>query len=230
MKTHHFVLFAPLFLTLTSFDSELDAACKYAGSNIDYVKSQTQRAIDADNLNSSRFFAYKALNAIEKSKKQFEACGCDYALKNIYEGLDNLKRATRTTSLDGAKILLKRALENELGSLEAIEKHHLHNSRYSSDVLTMNTKSSEAERKAMKQPKGRLLHERIDKTLINFENSLEEVVQSVACEEALSFSQKIYDHCEQELLKPNLTEAKKYYNLRTKEIVAEALLKLEECN
>ncbi|MGB5819728.1 MAG: hypothetical protein WBG90_09610 [Saonia sp.] len=228
MKTHYFLLFAMLFLTLSSFNSE--KACAYAGSNIGYVKTQTQKAISANDLNSSRFFAYKALNAIEKSRKQIEACGCEYALKNIYDGLENLKRATRATSLDGTKILLKRALENVLGSLESIEEHGLHKSKYASDVLSMNTRESDEVKMAMKQPKGRLLHERIDRTLISFENSLNEVVASVNCKEANSFAQKIYDHCEQELLKSNLTEAKKYYNLRTKEIVADALLQLENCN
>ncbi|WP_411031400.1 hypothetical protein [Spongiimicrobium sp. 3-5] len=216
-----------LFFSHTLFG--FNNACDYAGSNIDYVKSQTIRALEANDLNTSKFFAYKALNAIEKSRKQLEACDCEYAVKNIYEGLDNLKKATRTTSLESSKILLNRALENTLGSLEAIDEHELHKSNYASDVLAMNTVASKADKVAMKRPNLEALHQRIDNSLVNFQNSLDEVVASVPCKEALSFASKIHGNSEQELLKNNLTEAKKYYNLRTKAIAAEALKKLNGC-
>jgi hypothetical protein len=207
-----------------------NTACEYAGSNISYIKSQTQKAISAEDLNSSRYYAYKALNAIEKSRKQFEACSCDYAIKNIFESLDNLKKATRVSSLNGARILLKRALDNTFGSLEALEKHEeLHGSRYASDVLAMNTVASEKQKMAMKKPEGEALRKQIDESLKSYKTSLDEVVRSVECRDAYTFAHRIYRHCEQELLKPDLTEAKKYYNLRTKQITSEALDKLKKC-
>ena len=221
-----------MFLVLFSMSSfDMTKACEYAGSNIGYIKSQTERALAAEDLNSSRFFAYKALNAIEKSKEQIEACGCDYAKESIYEGLDNLKKATRVSSLNSAKILLTRALDNSLGSLEAIREHDEHQeSLYDNDMLAMNTKTAEKEKLNMVMPVGKELERKIDLSLVNYQNSLNEVVNSVECKEAYEFASKIYAHCEQELLKPKLTEAKKYYNLRTKQITALALDKLKDCN
>ncbi|MGB5203885.1 hypothetical protein [Eudoraea sp.] len=221
-----------MFLVLFSMSSfDMTKACEYAGSNIGYIKSQTERALAAEDLNSSRFFAYKALNAIEKSKEQIEACGCDYAKESIYEGLDNLKMATRVSSLNSAKILLTRALDNSLGSLEAIKEHDEHReSLYDNDMLVMNTKTAEKEKLSMIMPVGKELERKIDLSLVNYQNSLNEVVNSVECKEAYEFASKIYTHCEQELLKPKLTEAKKYYNLRTKQITALALDKLKDCN
>lgn len=228
MKAHNLLLCISIFFIFSSFDD--NKACEYAGSNIGYIKTQTQKALDAENINTSRFYAYKALNAIEKSKKQFEACGCDSAVKSIYKGLDNLKLATRVASLSGTKILLNRALENALVSLDELEEHdQLHNSEYSNDLLAVNTTAIKKERLSMKQPQGKLLEQKIDQSLLNFQNSLEEVVVSVECKEAYAFAIRIFNHCEQQLLKPDLTEAKKYYNLRTKEITAEALQKLEHC-
>jgi hypothetical protein len=207
-----------------------DNASEYAGSNISYIKSQTQKAISAEDLNSSRYYAYKALNAIEKSRKQFEACNCDYAMKSIFEGLENLKKATRVSSLNGTRILLKRALDNTFGSLEALEKHdELHGSRYANDVLAMNTMASESQNQAMKKPDGAVVRKQIDDSLLSYKTSLDEVVRSVDCKDAYTFAHRIYRHCEQELLKPDLTEAKKYYNLRTKQITSEALDKLKKC-
>ena len=228
MRAQNLLLCISAVFVFSSFDD--NNACEYAGSNIDYVRTQTQRALDAENINTSRFYAYKALNAIVKSKKQFEACGCDAASKSINQGLDNLKLATKVASLEGTKILLSRALENTLISLDELEEHELmHNSEYSNELLAMNTKATAIEKLSMKQPQGKLLEQKIDRSLLNFQNSLEEVVVSVECKEAYAFTHRIFIHCEQQLLRPDLTEAKKYYNLRTKEITAEALKKLQHC-
>lgn len=227
MKKQYVILAFFGMFVLSSFSPEND--CDYAGSNIGYVKTQTQKAIDAEEINTARFYAYKALNAIEKSRKQITACDCDYASKSIYASLENLKQATRTTSLNGTRILLKKAMQNILGSLESIEKHELHNSKYASDVLAVNTKDSEKEKMAMKQPQGKKLKNKIDKSLVSFQNSLNEVVHSVNCHEAKAFATTIYNNCEQQLLRENLSEAKRYYNLRTKEITAKALEELGSC-
>ncbi len=217
-----------LFFSATLLASE--NACDYAGSNIDYVRSQTENALAADNVNQSRYFAYKALNAIEKTKQQLEECGCEYAFKNILEGLDNLKKATRVNSLAGTRILLNRALENTMGSLDALEQHdELHKSKYASDVLALNTKETENIRLNAIQPAGPALEKKIDEFLEAYRTSLNKVVQSVNCREAYAYARKVYEHCESQLLNAKLTEAKKYYNLRTKEITAEALKQLEGC-
>lgn len=207
-----------------------DNACDYAGSNIDFVRSQTEKAIAAESVNQSRYFAYKALNAIEKSMAQLEECGCEYAFKNILEGLDNLKKATRVSSLLGTRILLKRALENTMGSLDALEQHdELHKSAYASDILALNTKKTEELKLNSMQPQGSALEKKIDQFLEAYRTSLNRVVNSVNCKEAYAYAKKVYEHCEAQLLNGKLTEAKKYYNLKTKEITAEALKELEQC-
>lgn len=230
MKRYHLlsaILAFGIFSSFTKWDS---SACDYAGSNIDFIRSQTQNALDASDINISRYFAYKALNAIEKSSKQFEACGCDYAVESIYEGLKNLKLATRVSSLNGTRILLKRALDNTMGSLEALDEHEeMHHSEYTSDLLAMNTKSADAEKIGMKQPEGEKLHLKIDQFLVDYRNSLAKMIKTVECKEAHAFALRIYNHCELELLKPDLTEPKKYYNLKTKEITFEALQELKGC-
>ncbi len=227
MKSYLAFLFI-LFLSYTLHASS--KACDYAGSNIGFVKSQTEKAIDAEDLNKSRYFAYKALNAIEKSKEQLQECGCEYAYKNILEGLENLKKATRVSSLTGTRILLNRALENTLGSLDALEQHdELHKSMYASDVLALNTKTAEENKLSSIQPQGKALEKKIDLFLEDYRNSLDKVVNSVNCKEAYAYARKVYEHCEEQLLTGKLTEAKKYYNLKTQEITAEALKELENC-
>ncbi|MGB5668118.1 MAG: hypothetical protein WBM53_14855 [Maribacter sp.] len=227
MKNYYLLAFLILVFTLSSF--KVDKACEYAGSNITYVKSQTVKAITVDDINQARYFAYKALNAIEKSKNQLKECGCEYAAESIAAGLANLKLATKATSLNGTRILLNRALENTLGGLESLEEHELHKSRYASNVLALNTIVANNEKAAMKKPNKEAFENKIDISLEKYRKSLDKIVNSVNCKEARTFAENIYSHCEQQLLRPNLTEGKKYYNLKTKEITAEALSQLGEC-
>ncbi|MFK5973952.1 MAG: hypothetical protein QM485_11840 [Flavobacteriaceae bacterium] len=227
MKKIHFTLFLVAFCLFSSFKPS--AACEYAGSNINFVRSQTEKAIIINDINKARYFAYKALNAIEKSKKQLNECGCDYAAKNIEEGLDNLKKAIKATTLNSTRILLKRALENTLGSLEALEKHDLHNSNFASDVLVLNTVEANTTKTALKRFDMRFLHQKIDESLLNYQESLNTIINTVNCKEAKAYADKVFNHCETQLLKPNLSEGKKYYNLKTKQITAKALASLGEC-
>ncbi len=227
MKTQYFLLSAMALCILSSFS--FNQACDYASSNIGYIKSQTEMAIKAENINKSRYYAYKALSAIDKSKKQLENCDCEYASNSIHETAENLKHATRATTMASTRILLKKAIHNANGSLDAISEHELHKSKYASDVLAMNTKETEKEKTAMRLPERPILHDKIDKSLQSYEKSLSNVVNSLDCNEAYAYAKNVYENCEKQLLRTDMTEAKMYYNLKTKSITEKALKKLETC-
>ncbi len=200
------------------------------GSNIGFIQKQTQMALETDDLNMSRYYAYKALNAIEKSRKQFLACGCELAEKSITESSEHLKRATRVTSLSSTKMILKKALLSTQNSLDVLQEHEeLHDSRYGSDQLSLNTKASYLEQQKGMMPVGESLQKKSDQTLVNYQKSLEEAVNTTPCKEAYRLALTNYERCEEQLLRPDLSEAKKYYNLRTKQITEAALNKLQKC-
>tara|TARA_R110002051_G_scaffold190136_1_gene259216 strand:- start:3742 stop:4440 length:699 start_codon:yes stop_codon:yes gene_type:complete len=227
MKTQYFLLCAMALCILSSFN--FNKACAYASSNIGYIKGQTELAIKAENINKSRYYAYKALSAIDKSKKQLENCDCEYATKSIGETSENLKNATRATTMASTRILLGKAIQNAEGSLDALNEHELHKSKYASDVLAINTKETEQERIAMRLPEQPILHDKIDKSLQSYEKSLTNVVNSLDCEEAYAYAINVFQNCEKQLLRTDMTEAKMYYNLKTKSITERALKKLEAC-
>jgi len=227
MKTRYFVFYSLLFVIFSSF--EVSEECEYAGSNMGYVKTQTKKAIVAKNVSKSHFMAYKAINALEKSKKQVEDCGCSDAFDFMEDALENLKMATRASSLDATRILLNRSLENTLASLQAIEDHDEHGGSYGTDVLALNTIDAEEANKPVEIISDDALKQKIDVSLEGYEKSLQTVIETVDCKEALAFARRVYSHCEEELLRENLSEGKKYYNLRTKEITAKALKELDNC-
>lgn len=227
MRQYYVLLYALLFVFFSSFKP--NQACEYAKSNISYVKSEIDKAIAMDDLQLVRFHTYKALNAIEKSKLQLSECGCDDAIANIAEGAEHLKQATKASSLASSVILLKKALVETSESLEALSTHKQHNTAYGNDVLTMNTSTSSKNIPSNHLYSQKKLRQAIDSSLTKYRESLDKVVNTVGCKEARDFANRIFENCEQELLKPNLSEGKKYYNLKTKEITAEALEKLSDC-
>lgn len=226
-KTYIFISALALVL-FSSFKTSIE--CEYAGSNIGFAKTQMETAIEKDDINKARFFAYKALNAIEKSKKQVSECGCDYAEIDLEEGLKNLKMATKATSLSATRIFLERSLTYTQNGIEALKEHGSHKSKYGSEVLAMNTSTPiKNEAIFLKDKANTSLNDKIDISLEKYKASLQKIVETVSCKEARAFAKSVFDNCEKELLKSDLSEGKKYYNLRTKEITADALLRIPDC-
>jgi hypothetical protein len=227
MKLPYFVLYAFLFALFSSF--EPTQACEYAGSNITYVKTETEKALAMKDLQLVRFHTYKALDAIAKSEEQLYDCGCEDASERIIGISEILKNAAKTTSLAGTRILLETARENTQESLDALHDHENHDSPYGTDDLSVDTTDVETQKKRPMPPREKLLKQKIDSSLTKYRASLEKTIKTVNCKEARAFATRIYEHCEQQLLRPGLSEGKKYYNLRTKEITGEALEKLGDC-
>ncbi|WP_298501534.1 hypothetical protein [uncultured Maribacter sp.] len=227
MKYSYFIIIAFALSLFSSFRPV--KPCEYAGSNIGFVKTQTQKAINEEDINISRYYTYKAIRAIENNKEQLNTCGCDYAATSMEDSFKDLVLATKANTLRSTRIFLNRSLEKTIGSLEALEKHELHDSNYASDVLELNTVNVTNSKKSKAGPKGIYLHRKIDSSLIKYEASLTNIVKNVDCKDALNYATQIYEHCEEQLLKPNLSEGKKYYNLRTKEITSQAIEQLKNC-
>lgn len=226
MKINTFLLSIFYILFLSSFNTS-DRACEYVSSNIEFITSQTKRALSQTNFDKTKFETYKAINAIEKTKSKLNDCGCTYASKNLMEALDNLINATKISTHVGAKIFLSKALENSTNSLELLQLHHTHESKYQHDKLSLNTKALEEEKS--KKQNASMLRQTIDNSLKKFEASVDKIVTTTDCDDAKEYLIKVQESSENELLNEKLTEGKKYYNLRTKAIATEALKKLD-CN
>lgn len=206
-------------------------ACLNATSLIGFIENHVQNALTADDLNMSRYHAYKALNTLDKSREKMLACRCDYADKHLQQSVENLKMATRVSSLEGSRILLRRALDNARAGRDAFEVHDdSHDGPYDNELLSMNTLSTGVSAGPSPPETEAQLRNRIDQSLKSYENSLREVVEGVPCREAQTFVERIYAHCERQLLRDDLTPAKRYYNLRTKDLTESALDQLKGCN
>ncbi len=227
MKTIYILVAILTFGLFSSFAS--NEACNYANSNMGFVKTQTQNAISENDINKSRFYIYKAIKGIQSTSSKFKECGCTDAEVSIDESLINLKAAAKATSIKGTHILLNEALHHIVDVFDALEQHEMHDNAFASKEFAMNT-TMEVENtlEEIKSDKSEM-QQTIDVALLKYEASLQNVVNSVKCSDATAFAKKIYEQCEQQLLKKDLSEGKKYYNLRTKEITANALKALKGC-
>lgn len=227
MKTLHTLLLSMAILILSSFAPS--EACNYAGSNMNYVKARTEEALTKEDINQARFYAYKAIKVLQTSTNRFDDCGCKDAKVNIEESLISLKASTKSKSLNGTRILLNEALEQIVDAIDAFEQHEMHDSEFSSKDFTLNSEVIKENTTPIIEREDNELYRQIDLSLVNFSQSINTVIDSVSCVEARAFTKNIFLNCEQQLLKANLSEGKKYYNLRTKEIAEKALLRLGNC-
>ncbi len=225
MKLLYLCIGCIAFCLFSSFTSS--EACSYAGSNINFVKTQTRKALDESDINKARFHTYKAIKAIQTSTKTFNDCGCKNADTSINESVMHLKDAVHATTLRETKRLLDIALRHTNDAINALERHRTHNVAPVSNDTPIDA-ATEAEN-ISKEVTDKKQKQSIDNSLLNYKDSLDNIVDSVDCTEAKEFANKIFLRCEQELLKNNLSEVKKYYNLKTKEITAKALGKLGNC-
>ena len=191
-KTYIYSYAIIAFLLFSSFTSSTE--CEYAGSNIDFARTKTEKAIAIDDINKARYLAYKALNAVEKSKKQLEICGCELAQQNLLEGLKNLKLATKATTLDATRIYLLRSLENTMGSLNALEDHHLHKAKFNESMAVIDTVNTSTNTASTAKKPVKMLYQKIDASLEKYIISLNKVVETVNCKEASAFTSRIIAH------------------------------------
>ncbi|TLP80430.1 hypothetical protein [Maribacter sp. ACAM166] len=227
MKKTTYIFCAIAVVLLSSYRPNLE--CEYANSNMGFAKSQINTALLTDDINHARFYTYKALNALEKSKTQLDICGCSSAKTSMNENLAVLVLATKSTTLQGTKKILDKSIELTEHTMLVLDSHDTHNSAYSNDMLSMNSTTTINAATTANNTKTSSLNDKIDASLEKYRISLGKVVETVNCKEAKAFAKKIFDECESQLLQPNLSEGTKYYNLRTKEITLHALNKLGNC-
>ncbi|MDO6492140.1 MAG: hypothetical protein ACSHW4_03470 [Cellulophaga sp.] len=205
------------FLLLTAlllFSFVTNTACDLVNSNLGFALKQTSDAEKSQDINTVKFHTYKAIKTLQKLDKQLKDCGCTTATKEITEGLNLLKDVTHTTSLSAAKAILESATENINSSIKKIAD-------YSKKTISNNTTKANENAK---------IYAAVDSILIPVEKSMMAMtVEKDNCKQAYATALAIYEKNELKLLDESLTEAKKYYHLRSIEIAKKTMKKLEDC-
>lgn len=206
-------------------------ACAYASSNLEYIKSKIESAVVAEDLKMAKYHAYKALNGIEKTRKNFEDCGCEGTIESLEYALVELKSATKAKTLKASKIDLHRALESTMIGMKVLSVFEQENANaFGNEELALNTNDSLSDPAALFQTDEKEVKKQVHSCLLGFESSLEKVVTDVDCQDARRFIANIHEESRLILLNTGLSPHKKEYHNRVKVLAEEALEKLGDCN
>ncbi|SDQ56613.1 hypothetical protein [Flagellimonas zhangzhouensis] len=206
-------------------------ACTYASSNLDFIKTEIEKAVSSKDINIAKYHAYKALNSIEKTRNNFLDCGCDGTIESLEKTLSHLKIATKSDNLRSSKTDLHIALENVLIGekvLRIFEEETT--SSYGTNILVMNTKQALETENSILLTQGNAIEKQVHNCLLSFETSLDKVVTDVDCPDAQRFITNIYEESRLILLNTELSPHKKEYHQRVKELSENALNRLKKCN
>ncbi|WP_435314843.1 hypothetical protein [Cellulophaga fucicola] len=189
----------------------VNTTCDLVKSNLDVVLKQTNKAVIAKDINTIKYHTYKAIKIVQKLEKQLEDCNCDDATQDVNQGLNLLKEVTKANSFETAKTLIKEAedcINSSIVAISNFSRKNKNTSEYSNNEL----------------------YAAVDSILIPFEKSMKKmVVDTENCKEAYKLAKEIYQKNELKLMDTSLSESKKYYHLRSKEIAKQTIAKLEDC-
>lgn len=113
----YFLLLTLLSLPLTG----LWAQCTNVYSSATYALAHTKRALKADNFDHQMLYSERALEALEKTRKQMESCDCKDAMPEIDRGIDMLAKAVEPDNWEEGRYYTKQAYEhagNLMGRLD----------------------------------------------------------------------------------------------------------------
>lgn len=98
------------------------AQCTSAYSSASYALAHTKKALNADNFDHQMLYADRGVAAMEKAKVLIEDCGCQSALNEIVNGLDNLSKATDPEDWKAGRFYTQIALEHMQSVMGALDR------------------------------------------------------------------------------------------------------------
>ncbi|MGB5205877.1 hypothetical protein [Eudoraea sp.] len=132
-----------VFMTATLFAS---AKCDNTYSSASYALNHTKKSISSKNFDHQKYYAYKALEALEKVKNQIELCGCAKAMDPILDGIENLEKASDPKDFEMGRYYTKKAfgdIQDLINQLDIYTQDNINiidNSNVSMDTETIEKK------------------------------------------------------------------------------------------
>ena len=132
-----------VFIAATLFAS---AKCDNTYSSASYALNHTKKSISSKNFDHQKYYAYKALEALEKVKNQIEVCCCAKAMDPILDGIENLVKASDPKDFEMGRYYTKKAfgdIQDLINQLDIYTQDNLNivgNSNVSMDTETVEKK------------------------------------------------------------------------------------------
>lgn len=118
MKTTIFLWSLLICFSANAFQTD----CDNAHSSASYVIFHTNKSLKANNFDHQRYYAERAIEALEKTQGFVENCGCEKAKVNIDLGLESLKKGADPDDWDKGRYYTKKAYAEVQNLIVAIEE------------------------------------------------------------------------------------------------------------
>lgn len=118
MKTTLFLWSLLISFSANAFQND----CENAHSSASYAIFHSNKSLKADNFDHQRYYAERAIEALEKTQGFVEKCGCENAKINIELGLESLKKGANPEDWDKGRYYTKKAYAEVQSLIGAIEE------------------------------------------------------------------------------------------------------------
>ncbi|MEL4307683.1 hypothetical protein [Joostella sp. CR20] len=100
-----------LLLLFVLFSNYAISQCTSAYSQASYALAHTKKSLNADNFDHQKYYAGRAIEALEKAKGLVESCGCKDAVSPILDALDNMTQAEDPADWEAGRFYTKHGYE-----------------------------------------------------------------------------------------------------------------------
>lgn len=125
-----------LAFVLSSFF--VSAECDNTYSSASYALNHTKKSMSAKNFDHQKYYAYKALEALEKAKELIDNCGCNKAIDPILNGIENLEKAADPKDFDMGRYYTKKAfgdIQDLIGELDVYTQSSIQDEIITDDYI-----------------------------------------------------------------------------------------------
>jgi len=175
MKPNFLLLF--VFMSATLFAS---TKCDNTYSSASYALNHAKKSFSSKNFDHQKYYAYKALEALEKVKNQIEVCGCNKAMDPILDGIENLEKASDPKDFKMGRYYTKKAfgdIQNLISELDMYTQgieQVINSSNISIDENNSEEVALRSELAAIKSKKSKLAEEQA--RLLERQKAIEEQI------------------------------------------------------
>ncbi|NND15847.1 MAG: hypothetical protein HKN89_05940 [Eudoraea sp.] len=233
-------MYAKLLYTLSLFiililSSSPKSNCAEVYTSASYGLSHSKKAFKAHNFDHQKYYAERALEALEKTRGQVEECGCDGAMNSIEDGIKHLEEAMDPVDWKMGRYHTKRAMEYTYSILDNLDICSTDN-----EVSSETTDTPESDSRSQNLEESDTVSAEVDQALAEFEQSAEQNLKELNEKiKELGFlmdcesNEFVLDQAEIEKSKEgmftSIEEAQMFYRAQATKAYKRAVSALEKC-
>jgi hypothetical protein len=226
------VIFAAVISLFCS--SSPQSVCADAYTSASYGLSHSKKAFNAHNFDHQKYYAGRALEALEKTRDLVGECGCTGAMNSIEDGMENLEEALDPTDWKMGRYYSKKAMENAYSVLENLdlcsmsEDSVTEQSETDSDSKTGSSATSDSvedETEEAIQEFEATAREQLE----NLNKKIAELCQRLGCDNAKLAMEQTNTDLPQGRVFSSLEEAMDYYKAQTITAYEQAAMAVKQC-